>query len=87
VFISIAALTVPKGFKLTHLILQESASGKKLSEGDAPARFMVTQDGLEEYRKAWIELRAYVEDSTGKQYLSKKLSKSDIPSWAKDEHA
>jgi hypothetical protein len=83
VFISIAALTVPKGFEMTHLILSESASGNKLSEGDAPARFMVNQDDLEKYRDAWREVRAYVEDSTGKRYLSKRLNKSDIPSWAR----
>jgi hypothetical protein len=83
VFISIAALTVPKGFEMTHLILSESASGKKLSEGDAPARFMVNQDDLEKYRDAWREVRAYVEDSTTKQYRSKKLSKSETPSWAR----
>ena len=84
IFISIAALRVPKGFGLSHLVLSESASGKKLAEGDPPARFMVTQNELSKYKSTWRDLRAYVEDSTGKRYVSKRLEKSNVPSWAKE---
>src|SRR5437879_1130780 len=41
IYISVAALQVPKGYRYSHLILKESMPGKKLSEGDAPATFLV----------------------------------------------
>jgi hypothetical protein len=84
IYISVAALQVPKGFTYTHLILKESMPGTKLSEGDAPATFMVNYDGLGQYAKHWRKVRGYVEDSAGHKYFSKKLPKSDVPSWAKE---
>jgi hypothetical protein len=83
IHISVVALQVPKGFKHSRLILKKSMPGQKLSEGDAPAAFPVNHDGLEQYSKNWREVRAYAEDSAGGKYLSKKLPKSEIPSWAK----
>jgi hypothetical protein len=80
IFITAVALSVPKSF----LILKESMSGMKFSEGDAPATFTVHYDErLRKYAKRWRDVRGYVEDSAGKQYISKKLPESDIPSWAK----
>jgi hypothetical protein len=83
IYIGAAALTVPKGFKHTHLVLAESIPGKKLSEGDAPAKFRVNHDGLEEYSKQWRDVRGYAEDSTGRRYVSKRLPESPVPPWVK----
>jgi hypothetical protein len=83
IYISLAALEVPTGFRHTHLILKESMPGRKLSEGDAPATFSVNYDDLAQYSKHWRKVRGYVEDSAGGKYVSKKLPKSDIPSWTK----
>lgn len=83
IYISVATLKLPKGFKYDHLILKQSVPGTKLSEGDAPIEFPVNYSGLQQYAKHWRRIRAYAEDSAGRRYLSKKLSKSEIPSWAK----
>lgn len=83
VFISIVALQVPDGFKYSHLVLKESIPGQKLSEGDAPAGFLANYDGLKQYAAKWRDVRGYAEDSAGGKYLSKKLPKTDVPSWAK----
>lgn len=83
IFISAAALLVPKGFEHSHLLLMESTPGTKLSEGDAPAKFMINYDKLQKYAQNWRDVRGYVEDSAGKKYVSRKLPESDIPSWAK----
>ena len=72
-----------KGFEHTHLVLKESIPGQKLSEGDAPAGFLVNYEGLWQYSKNWRDMRAYTEDSAGGKYVSKKLPKSDIPSLVK----
>ena len=81
VYISHASIKLPKGFKLTHLLLAEGISGKKLSEGDPPETFILTQEGLEEYSNIWKKLRAVVIDSTGKEYYSNKNSIKKVPSW------
>jgi len=65
IYISIAALQVPKGFRHSHLVLTESIPGKKLSEGDAPAIFRINYQGLEKYSKCWRDVRGYAEDSAG----------------------
>lgn len=83
IFISVVAVQVPKGFKHTHLVLKESIPGQRLSEGDAPADFLVNYDGLEKYAAKWRKMRGYAEDSAGRKYVSKKRPKSEIPSWAK----
>jgi hypothetical protein len=83
VFIGAVALLVPKGFKDSHLLLMESIPGKKLSEGDGPAGYLVNYDGLEKYAEKWRDVRGSAEDSAGRTYVSKKLPERDIPSWAK----
>jgi hypothetical protein len=55
--------------------------GHKLSEGDPPAVFLVDKEGLEQYANEWRNIRAQVSDSTGKEWLSKKVTVA--PSWAK----
>lgn len=54
--------------------------GQKLSEGDAPARIKVTLKDMEQYAKVWRNVRVYVEDSAGRKYFAKKLSR--VPPWA-----
>jgi hypothetical protein len=71
----------PKGFEHAHLLLADSIGGKKLTEGDPPAVFVVNQDDLAIYSTVWQSIRAIAEDSTGKIYKSKKVSKR--PSWVK----
>jgi hypothetical protein len=82
IYISVVALQVPKGFKYTRLILKQSMQGQKLSEGDAPATFPVNYAGLNQYSKTWRKVRGYAEDSAGGKYLSKKVARSEKPSWA-----
>jgi hypothetical protein len=53
--------------------------GKKIAEGDPPAGFIVSQDDLAKYSTVWQHIQAIAEDSTGKTYKSKKVSKR--PSW------
>jgi len=80
IFISAAVMLVPRTFKPRHFLLMESIQGHKLSEGDAPAKFKVALDGMEQYAKAWRDVRVYVEDSAGRKYFAKKLSR--VPPWA-----
>jgi hypothetical protein len=87
VYLGIVALKLPKdfktekGFEHSHLVLSQSIGGKKLAEGDPPAGFIVNQDDLAKYSQVWRKIRAIAEDSTGKTYESKKVSKR--PSWVK----
>lgn len=81
VFMSHVALRLPKGHEHSHFLIREGLKGQKLSEGDPPAVFPVDQEGLEQYAKEWKDVRAQVSDSTGKEWLSKKISVA--PSWAK----
>jgi len=81
IFISMAVMRVPKQFKPHHFLLMESVQGQKLSEGDAPARIRVTLKDMEQYAKVWRDVRVYVEDSAGRKYFAKKLSR--VPPWAK----
>jgi hypothetical protein len=83
IYISAAALKLPQGFKYSHLVLMESIKGTKLSEGDAPATFVITYAKLAQYSKHWRKVRGYAEDTVGKKYVSKKLPKTEVPSWAK----
>lgn len=71
----------PAGFDCDHLMLMESAGGKKLAEADPQAVFFVAQDSMVQYSAIWRQLRAVAEDSMGKTYKSKKVSKQ--PSWVK----
>jgi hypothetical protein len=84
IFIRIANLRLPKGHKDSHLVLSEGIAGKRLAEGDAPAMFIISQDGLEQYAKDWRKIRAAIYDSAGREYLSAKTTDKDsAPSWAK----
>jgi hypothetical protein len=83
IYISHAALSLPNGYEETRLVLREGIRGNRLVEGDPPAEFMVSQDGLKEYAKDWRKIRAVVNDSVGKESKSKRPRKSDKPSWAK----
>ena len=61
-------------------IIDESIGGKKLSEGDPPQVFVVTQEGMERHSGYWLRVRAFVEDSAGKKYFSRPVDR--CPSWA-----
>jgi hypothetical protein len=87
VFLSVVALKVPRGFDSSHLVLHESIQGRKLEEGNAPAVFIVNYDGLARYSRSWRKLRAYAEDSAERQYLSKRLAKTPVPSWVRSSGA
>jgi len=84
IFIRVANLELPRGYKYSHLVLSEGIAGKRLAEGDAPAVFMASQDGMEQYAKDWRKVRAVIFDSAGKRYFSPRMPiKSEPPSWAK----
>jgi len=84
IYVRIANLKLPKGYKKSHFVLSEGIAGSRLAEGDVPATFMVSQDGLEEYAKDWREIRAAIYDSAGREYLSPRKPRKDcVPSWAK----
>jgi len=80
IFISHVALRLPKGEEFSHFLIQGGLKGQTLSEGDAPAVFLVEQEGLDKYASNWHKIHAQVSDSTGKDWLSKKVIKR--PSWA-----
>jgi len=81
IYISHAALKLPKGYQCTHLLLMEGIGGQALSEGGPPASYVITQGGLEKYKKDWYKIRAQVSDTAGKEYFSR-VDKSKRPSWA-----
>jgi hypothetical protein len=84
IFISAAALRAPRARRqFDHFLLMESIPGKKLSEGDAPAKIKVDLEGLEKYAKNWRDVRIFVEDSAGRAYFAKRLAKTRVPPWAK----
>jgi hypothetical protein len=80
VYIGAVALELPKHHKYNALLLMESIQGKRLDEGDPPAKFMVTYAKMEKYKVDWSKIRAFAEDSAGKKYYSKYPEKK--PSWA-----
>lgn len=82
VFIKSASLKLPKGYEHTHELIMESIRGQRLAEGDPPVLFMMRQDGMEKYAADWRKIRAVVSDSANREYFSKKLRKSQRPSWA-----
>lgn len=81
IYISAVALEPPKGVA-THLVLEESLQGTKLSEGDAPLTFVVSYEKLPQFSKKWHKIRAYAEDSAGCKYFSRRLPGLPVPSWA-----
>ncbi len=85
IYISHAALRLPKGAENRILILKEGIGGEKLSEGDPPKTFMVSQEGFEKYAKYWDRIYAQVSDSTGKVWCSTAWKVLGPPSWARRE--
>jgi hypothetical protein len=82
-YISHVALRLPKGYEHSHLIILGGIAGKKLSEGDPTQIYLVEQRGLEKYADHWRDLVAQVSDTTSKVWVSKKLHKRELPTWAK----
>ncbi|SRR6266568_4199541 len=82
-YISHVALRLPKGYQHHHLLIVGGIAGKKLSEGDPPQIYLVDQSGLEKYADHWRDLVAQVSDTTNKVWISKKLHKRELPTWAK----
>lgn len=80
IFISHVALRLPKGGENSHFLIQGGLNGQKLLEGDPPAVFPIEQNNLENYANRWKEIVAQVSDSTGKEWISKKVR--NTPSWA-----
>jgi hypothetical protein len=78
--LAIVALELPKKYRTSHLILNQSIQGKRLDEGDKPEGFIVNYDQLSEYKADWNKIRAMAEDSAGKTYFSEFPKKK--PSWA-----
>ena len=81
IYISHASIKLPRGYDIGYLIIAEGISGKKLSEGDPPETFILSQEGLEKYSADWKKLRAIVIDITGKEYRSKKVRMRKAQSW------
>lgn len=71
VYISHVCLVLPKNYKNRVLVLMDSVPGRKLSEGDPPASFIVRHDIQSKYVKDLKRIRAQVSDSTGQVYMSK----------------
>lgn len=83
IFVSHAALKLPKGYEGTHLVINSGIAGKTLTEAAPSERYVVTQEGLEAYAKDWRDVIAQVNDSHGRTWRSKRLPASEMPSWAK----
>ena len=83
IYVSHVALKIPKGYPVTHLAIREGIRGKKLSEGDEPLLYTVTQEDMEQYAADWRRIRAQVSDTTGREWTSEKLPSTRKPSWAK----
>jgi hypothetical protein len=79
-YIGAVALQLPKHHEYKALLLKGSIPGKRLGEGDPPAKYMVSYDKLEKYKADWHRVRAFAEDSAGKKYYSKFTGSK--PSWA-----
>ncbi len=86
IFVSHVAIRLPKKAAIkggySHLVIPSSIVGKTLTEGAPAERYVVTQDGLEAYAAHWRGLIAQVSDTRGREWRSKKLRRSKIPSWA-----
>lgn len=79
VYISIAALEMPDDM---DFILNDSVVGTKLGEGDKPAGYLFNDDEMAKYSNKWRKIRAFVVDSTGKRYTSKRSSRNaKSPRW------
>lgn len=85
VFVSHASLKLPKESKVSHLLFTKNIAGQKLSEGDPPIIIPIDYVKLDEYSNKWYKIQAQVTDSTGKEWLSKKIGKKIVPSWVPKE--
>lgn len=84
IFVSVVALELPKGHSHSHLILNSSMPGTKLSEGDKPMAHLINYEELAEYSNEWRVIRAYAEDSTGRRYFSERPAENaKVPSWVR----
>lgn len=82
-YISHVALRLPKSkYEHSHLLIKAGIAGKKLSEGDPAEHYMVSQNDMEQYAKHWRQVVAQVSDSSGKVWLSRRVHKKAVPSWA-----
>ncbi|MGH9871485.1 MAG: hypothetical protein ACRD9S_03340 [Pyrinomonadaceae bacterium] len=82
IYVSHAALRLPKEAKRSHILINAAVQGDKLCEGDRPLQYIVPQDTLRQYAQSWDKIRAQVSDSTGKVWYSKKGGVKKRPSWA-----
>lgn len=84
IFVSHVALRIPKGTRqgYSHMVLQSGISGKTLTEGSPAERFIVTQDGLQGMSAHWRDVVAQVSDSRGRTWVSKRMLRHPVPSWA-----
>jgi hypothetical protein len=83
VYVSHVALRLPRGFTDSHLVLSEGIRGRRLGEGDPPLEYVIEQESLRKYARAWREIVAQVSDSTGREWVSRKAAKDDAPSWSR----
>ena len=82
VFISIAAIEIPNSPAI--YVLNDSLAGTKLGEGDKPAGYFISHEGMAEHSAYWRKIRAFVEVSTGEKYYSPyPKKKTSPPNWAK----
>ena len=82
VFISIAAIEIPN--TSTVYVLSDSLAGTKLAEGDKPAAYFISHEGMAVHAAYWRKVRAFVEVSTGEKYYSDYPRKNGAPpKWAK----
>lgn len=83
-YVSHAALKMPKGAMNSHIILVDSIGGTKLEEGAAPLIYIVRYDeALYDERNHWKGIRAQISDTTGKEWISKRISSEKEPSWVR----
>lgn len=82
VYISSVILEVPFDNRKEEFLIEESLQGFRLSEGDPPKVFIISQDNMHRAKSIWKEVRASVRDVTGKVYQSKLSTKALAPSWA-----
>lgn len=57
IYVSHVSLKLPKEYSARYLLVGsiDSIGGAKLSEGDPPQRYPITQDGMETYAEHWGE--------------------------------
>jgi hypothetical protein len=85
VFVSHAALYLPKGSTDRILLLRDSVTGEKLAEGDPPKSYMVDQSELGSYTGDWKKVYVEIIDSTGKKWRSKRQKWQTVPSWVSEK--